>query len=102
LAYFRLFRRVEIGNKLLEFIIPLYEQAKFEEKKDTPILQVIDDAVPPLKKAYPQRLFLTLVITVAAMLITLLALILREVVRGSASPRVALLRAEAFRFRGRS
>jgi tyrosine-protein kinase Etk/Wzc len=101
LNYFRLYREVEIGNKLLEFIIPLYEQAKFEEKKQTPILQIIDEAVPPIKRAYPKRLLMSLIITVAAVLATLLYLIGRELFAQSTNPRVIFIRRELFSFRKR-
>ena len=58
--YYRRFRQVEINSTLLEFVVPLYEQAKLEEKKDYPILQVIDYGVPPAKKTYPPRILFAL------------------------------------------
>ncbi|MFB5621213.1 MAG: GumC family protein, partial [Nitrosopumilus sp.] len=61
--YFRLLREVEINSAILEFVLPLYEQSKIEEKKDIPTLQVIDYAVPYETKSYPPRLLFTLLIT---------------------------------------
>jgi capsule polysaccharide export protein KpsE/RkpR len=55
------YREVEIDNLLLEYIMPLYEQAKIEEKKDYPILQIIDYAVPPARKSYPPRVLFSLI-----------------------------------------
>jgi len=101
LNYFRLFREVEISNKLLEFIIPLYEQAKFEEKKQTPILQVIDEAVPPIKRAYPKRVLMTAIITGSTIMVTLVCLIGIEVFGRSTNPRIVFIRQELFRFRER-
>ena len=74
--YLRRYREVEINQLVLEFIIPLYEQAKVQEKKDYPILQVIDHAVPPSKKSYPPRTFLSLVgaLTISVFLYVLLVL----------------------------
>ncbi|MBA4311482.1 MAG: hypothetical protein C0417_02520 [Chlorobiaceae bacterium] len=70
--FLRLYREVELNNMLLEFVVPLYEQSKIEEKKDYPVLQVIDYAVPPAKKSFPPR---TLFALIGALSITLLVLI---------------------------
>ncbi len=61
LRYLRLLRNIEINRAILEFILPLYEQARFEEQKDTPILQVVDYAIPPQEKSFPPRAILTLI-----------------------------------------
>lgn len=60
--YFRYLREVEINSKILEFVLPLYEQARLEEQKQIPVLQVLDSAVPPAKKSYPPRTLATLLI----------------------------------------
>lgn len=56
LNFMRLQRNVEIQNKILSFILPLYEQSKIEEKKDTPIVIVLDTPNFPEKKSKPRRL----------------------------------------------
>ncbi|HQF41978.1 MAG TPA: Wzz/FepE/Etk N-terminal domain-containing protein, partial [Ignavibacteriaceae bacterium] len=43
--YLRYLRDVKIYTTMLEYIIPLYEQAKFDEQKQIPIIQIIDYAV---------------------------------------------------------
>ncbi|MEP0862082.1 MAG: hypothetical protein HRF52_11655 [Ignavibacterium sp.] len=53
--YLRLMRDYEIQNKLLEFIYPIYEQAKIEEQKNIPVVVVVDQAIPPEKKSSPKR-----------------------------------------------
>jgi tyrosine-protein kinase Etk/Wzc len=55
LETFRLFRDVLTQEKMLEFLIPLYEQAKINEQKDVPVLLVLDKAVQPEKKFKPKR-----------------------------------------------
>lgn len=60
MEYLDLYREVEIQSKLLEFTYPLYEQAKLEEAKETPTVLVLDEAVPPQKKAYPLRALITI------------------------------------------
>ncbi len=55
---FRLYRDVLTQQKILEFLLPMYEQAKINEQKDVPVLNVLDKAVPPELKAKPQRLLI--------------------------------------------
>ncbi len=99
LNYFRRYRDVEMYNKMLEYILPLYEQSKFEEEKDTPILQVIDYGIPPIRKSYPPRVLFTLIITFVVLLIVIIYLILREIISGSANPKIEFIRKEIFSFR---
>jgi uncharacterized protein involved in exopolysaccharide biosynthesis len=69
--YIRLFREFQIQSKLMEFLLPLYEQAKIDEQKDTPVVLVLDRAVPPERKARPRRSLIVLIFTaLAAMLST--------------------------------
>jgi tyrosine-protein kinase Etk/Wzc len=55
LNYLRLVRNVEIQNKLLIYIIPLFEQAKIEEKKEMPSVLIIDPPNVPERKDKPKR-----------------------------------------------
>ncbi len=64
--FIRLQRNVEIQNKLLTFIIPLYEQAKIEEKKEMPSVLILDHPVVPELKKKPKRIITILL----SMLIT--------------------------------
>ena len=56
--YIRLYRDLEIQNKILEFALPLYEQAKVDEQKEIPAVLVLDNAVPAEKKDTPKRMLL--------------------------------------------
>jgi tyrosine-protein kinase Etk/Wzc len=53
--YIRKYREVEIQNQLLEFIYPMFEQAKMEEHKSIPAIMIVDQAVPPQLKYSPKR-----------------------------------------------
>ena len=66
--YIRNMREFEIQNKLLEFILPIYEQAKIEEQKNLPVALVLDKAVPAQKKSSPKRA----IIVIASMLLSFL------------------------------
>ncbi len=74
----RLYREVLIQQKIVEFLTPLYEQAKIEEQKDTPAILVLDKATPPEKKAKPKRALLVGLSTGGTFLLTLLLVFLYE------------------------
>jgi uncharacterized protein involved in exopolysaccharide biosynthesis len=70
LEYARLYRNVLVQGKLFEVIFQMYEQAKIQEAKDTPTVQILDTARTPIRKAKPKRAlmiilsgFLSLVVT---------------------------------------
>ncbi|MCK9209494.1 MAG: Wzz/FepE/Etk N-terminal domain-containing protein [Ignavibacteriaceae bacterium] len=55
IQYLRNYRAVEIQQTILEFVMPMYEQAKVEEQKSIPTVMVIDQAVPPQLKYSPKK-----------------------------------------------
>ncbi|MFC2085248.1 hypothetical protein ACFLS9_09330, partial [Bacteroidota bacterium] len=61
--YLRKFRDLEIQNRILQFLYPIYEQAKIDEQKSVPTLFVVDKAVPPELKYAPKKSFIILFIT---------------------------------------
>ena len=65
----RRMRDVEIQNVLYMLLTEQYEQAKIAEARDTPTVQVLDVAVPPEIKSYPQRKKLVLVGVILGLLI---------------------------------
>jgi len=69
LEFARLFRSVKIQEMLLEFIYPQYEQAKIQEEKDTPTVQILDPAVPPELKTKPKRMVMVAVSMIVAFMI---------------------------------
>ncbi len=87
----RRYREVEINSLLLEYIMPLHEQAKIEEKKDYPVLQIIDHAIPPAKKSYPPRILFALVGAFSVTLLVVIVLRVRLSVLHTADPRVVTL-----------
>ncbi|MEW6510892.1 MAG: hypothetical protein AB1428_08045 [Bacteroidota bacterium] len=93
--YLRRYRAVELNDLILEFVVPLYEQAKIDEKRDYPVLQVIDYAIPPAKKSYPPRVIFALVGACSITLIVYVILWIREGFRNGADPRWRALAAEA-------
>ncbi len=51
----RLTRDVEIQNTLFKFLTQQYEEAKIQEARDTPTVQVLDTAREPIQKYRPRR-----------------------------------------------
>ncbi len=56
MKFVRLSRDVEIQNKILTYVLPLYEQAKIDEKKETPVVLILDQPFVPERKTKPKRL----------------------------------------------
>ncbi len=52
--YLKIYRDIEIQYKILEFVQPMYEQAKVEEVRNTPSVLILDKAGPPELKAKPK------------------------------------------------
>jgi tyrosine-protein kinase Etk/Wzc len=78
---FRRFRDVVIQQKIMEFLVPLYEQARLEEHKDLPVMVVLDKAVPAEKKERPQRTVIVAAAFLSSLVIALIVSFLLAHVR---------------------
>ncbi len=58
-----------IQAAILEVIRPMYEQARLQEQQKMEAVQVLDRAVPPVKKAAPRRSIMVLAATFSAFLL---------------------------------
>lgn len=74
--YMRLTRNVEIQSKLLIYILPIFEQAKIEEKRDTPSVIVLDQPNFPEKKTKPKRITSILISLLVSFFITYFAILI--------------------------
>lgn len=75
--YFELERERLLQTRILEVLAPLYEQARFEEERRVEAVQVVDPAVPPVKKAWPRRSLIVLGVTLAAFALVVLFVLAR-------------------------
>jgi len=103
MQYFRLQRDLEIQSKLLEFALPLYEQAKVDEQRESSVALVLDWAVPAEKKAKPKRSLIVILSTLSVGLLTLTFYAIWERVgelKRESPNRYAILRS-VFRLRGK-
>lgn len=66
--YVRRFRDFEVQNRMMEFLLPLYEQAKIDEQKDTPVVLELDKAVAPERKSKPRRSLIVLTFMAIALM----------------------------------
>ncbi len=64
LKFVRLKRQVEIQNKILSVLLPLYEQSKIEEKREIPTILVLDQPFVPDEKTKPKRIITILAVMV--------------------------------------
>ena len=98
LTYFRLMREIEINSRMLQFLLPLYEQAKLEEQKEIPVLRVIDYGVPAPKKDYPPRLIFTLIILFGVFAILMIYIFFAENKELQNSEKIKFIKANIFKW----
>ena len=72
LEYARLYREVLLQNKILEIILPQFEQAAMEETKNIPSLQIVDEPKVALNKATPKRSLIVIATTAMAFILSVL------------------------------
>ncbi|MFC1785489.1 GumC family protein [Candidatus Neomarinimicrobiota bacterium] len=76
LEYARLFREVELQSRIMEFLVPQYEQARMDETKDIPSIQVIDKPYIAINKTKPRRSLIVIATTIMAGLLSILFVVL--------------------------
>jgi uncharacterized protein involved in exopolysaccharide biosynthesis len=86
---------------MLEVISPVFEQAKLEEQKNLPVMMIIDKAVPPYKRAYPQRVLFSAIIAISILLAAIGYQAAKFFFSNTTDTRFRLLREEAAIFRKR-
>ncbi len=78
LEFARRFREVEVQKTLYQFLIQQYEQAKIQEAKDVPTIQILDRAVPPIHKTKPKRVLTILLAGISATLLLVIFIFMVE------------------------
>tara|TARA_B100001029_G_C15057187_1_gene455336 strand:+ start:889 stop:2040 length:1152 start_codon:yes stop_codon:yes gene_type:complete len=64
----RLLREIEVKSSLFLYLTQQYEDAKIQEARNTPTIQVLDYPTIPIKKTAPQRLLIVVVMLLIAFL----------------------------------
>jgi uncharacterized protein involved in exopolysaccharide biosynthesis len=78
LQFLRLTRELEIQTTIFELLKQQYEHAKIQEMRDTPTVQVLDEASEPELKSEPKRVFTALLGGVLSFGLTLFFILLYE------------------------
>ena len=78
LQYARLYREVKIQEAIFELLTQQYEQARIREMENTPTLQVLQKATPPVLKSRPKRVIVILVSVLFALIVSLLIVMVQE------------------------
>jgi uncharacterized protein involved in exopolysaccharide biosynthesis len=71
LEYIRRYRDVKYFETLFQVLAKQFEIAKIDEAKDATVVQVIDTALTPEKKARPKRALITVLAAVAGLVISI-------------------------------
>lgn len=101
--YVRKLRELKIQEAIYEQLTKQYEVAKLSEAKDSSSLQVLDEAVAPLRKNKPKRALIVLFCTVSAFVISIVIVFFQEYLSKLAPEDAGILRdinRSLFRFRG--
>src|SRR5882757_5832751 len=94
LEYVRKQREVKYHETLFELLAKQYENARLDESRDAPVLQVVDRAIIPDKKSGPPRLLLILAAAFVGAILGALWVLLRRAIATLQQDPVA---AEQFR-----
>ncbi len=76
--YIRKLRELKIQEAIFEQLAKQYEVAKLNEAKDSSTIQVLDDAVVPLKKSKPKRALIVIISTITAFFISIFIIFTQE------------------------
>lgn len=76
LQFLRLYAELETFQRVRSLLLPTLEQIRLDEQRARPVLYVVDPAVPPQLKAYPQRALIALGALVGSLVLSLLLLLL--------------------------
>jgi len=86
--YNNLILQLEIKEKVYEFLYPMFEQAKLQEIKDLPTIEVIDKAVPAGIRSKPKRAQFCIMLFLAGFIFSSFIVIVKEMT--SAESKVEL------------
>lgn len=81
LQYVRLKREFKVQETIYEMILQQYEYTKFEESRNTPNIQVLDEAKPAQKRTSPKRSKIVIACFVLAWILGIVLLIAWERIR---------------------
>jgi uncharacterized protein involved in exopolysaccharide biosynthesis len=78
MEYVRRLREVKVQEAIFEQLSKQYEMAKINENKDSSSVQIIDEAIPPVKKSGPKRSLIVIISTFIAFIGSLGIIFIQE------------------------
>jgi uncharacterized protein involved in exopolysaccharide biosynthesis len=78
MEYLRRLRQLKYHETLYELLVKQYELAKLDESREAVVIQAIDKAVPPERKAKPKRGIIVIVATLAGFLASVVFVLFKE------------------------
>ncbi len=81
LEYVRLYREVTLQQKIMELLLPQYELSKIQEAKDSPTVQILDEAVMPIKRTKPKRAILVLTAALLSIFFSIFIILIQDYVK---------------------
>jgi tyrosine-protein kinase Etk/Wzc len=78
MEYMRLYRDYEIYTKFIGFLLPMYQQAKVDEHRQTQAVVLLDEAKPPEYKAKPKRSIIILLSTFSVLALGIIFVLVRD------------------------
>lgn len=91
--YLKIYQELKIQYQILEFVTPLYEQAKIEEVRNTPTVLVLDKAAPADRKSKPKGSLYAAISFVASLILGYVIIFLIELFR-----KMALVDPETYEY----
>jgi tyrosine-protein kinase Etk/Wzc len=82
--YIARFRAYKYSETLYELFAKQYELARVDEAREGAVIQVVDPATPPEKKAKPKKALIAVIATLAAGFLLLLWVFVRQALRSAA------------------
>ncbi len=76
--YIRLKRELETQQAIYALLTEQLELALLMEAKDTPSLQILDEAVPPIKRAWPKRSLIVIMTALSSFIVSALYILLKN------------------------
>lgn len=70
--YIDLERETLVQSQIIEVIAPVLEQARFNQEQEIQALQVVDPAVPPVRKVAPRRSIIVIISTLSIFLLSVM------------------------------
>jgi len=74
----KLLREVKIQNEVYLLLQQQYYKEKIQENRDVPTIDILDEAIPPLKKESPRVVFSTIIGSIFAFLLVSLFFVAKE------------------------